>query len=361
MVSLQVERWAGRAGYRRCPGRVPEAVRAQQIQSTDGPDGLRMVETDEPSGDGRVLIDVAAAGVSFPDLLMSRGLYQVKPPLPFVPGVEVAGIVRGAPRESGFVAGESVMAFTMLGGFAEVATADTAVTRRVPRQFTVEAASGFLMNYHTAHFALARRAHVREGETVAVQGAAGGLGTAAVQVACGLGARVIAVVSSHAKADVARRAGAHEVVDTRSGWADALRAATDGRGADVILDPVGGDRFDESLRCLAPEGRLVVVGFTEGRIPSVQVNRLLFRNVSILGAAWGAFLAVEPSLFAATQTALDEMIERGVVAPIVGATFPLEQAGDALRSLEDRSAVGKVVLTVGARADEGSRALDAPA
>ncbi|TMF15926.1 MAG: NADPH:quinone oxidoreductase family protein [Chloroflexi bacterium] len=324
-------------------------MRAQQIERLDGPDGLRMVDTAEPHGDDHVVIDVSAAGVSFPDLLMSRGLYQVKPPLPFVPGVEVAGTVRSAPAASGFTAGETVMAFTMLGGFAEVATADAAVTRRVPQQLSAEAAAGFLMNYHTAHFALARRAHVREGETVAVHGAGGGVGTAAVQVARGLGARVVAVVSSDEKAVVARRAGAHEIVDTRSGGADALRAVTEGRGADVILDPVGGDRFDESLRCLAPEGRLVVVGFTEGRIPSVQVNRLLFRNVSVLGAAWGAFLAGEPSMFASTQEALDEMIERGVVAPIVGATFPLEKAADALRTLEDRRAVGKVVLTVADR------------
>jgi NADPH:quinone reductase len=321
-------------------------VRAQQIKRLDGPDGLELVETAEPASDGRVLIDVIAAGVSFPDLLMSRGLYQVKPPLPFVPGVEVAGTVRAAPPESGFAPGDPVMAFTMLAGFAEVASADPAVTRRIPAQLQPVAAGGFIMNYHTVHFALARRARVRDGETVAVHGAAGGVGTAAVQVARGLGARVIGVVSSEEKASVARRAGAHEIVDTRGAWTDELRALTGGRGADVILDPVGGDRFDESLRCLAPEGRLVVVGFTEGRIPSVQVNRLLFRNVSVLGAAWGAFLAGEPQLFATTQDALDGMIASGVVAPIVDVTFPLERAADALRTLEDRRAVGKVVLTV---------------
>lgn len=321
-------------------------MRAQQIERLDGPEGLELVDIAEPAVDGRVLIDVVAAGVSFPDLLMSRGLYQVKPPLPFVPGVEVAGTVRHAPPDSGFAPGDSVMAFTMLGGFAEVATADAAVMRRTPARLQAAAAAGFIMNYHTAHFALARRAHVRDGETVAVHGAAGGVGTAAVQVARGLGARVIAVVSNDEKASVARRAGADDVVDTRGSWTDELRSLTGGRGADVILDPVGGDRFDESLRCLAPEGRLVVVGFTEGRIPSVQVNRLLFRNVSVVGAAWGAFLAVEPQLFAETQDALDGMVESGVVAPIVDVTFPLERAADALRALEDRRAVGKVVLTV---------------
>lgn len=320
-------------------------MRAQQVTSNDGPDGLRLADVDAPQDDSRVLIDVVVAGVSFPDLLLSRGLYQMKPPLPFVPGVDVAGTVRSAPADSGFAPGDRVMAFTGLGGFAEVAAADPTFTVRIPRDMSDEAAGGFLMNYHTVHFALARRGRVRAGERVAIHGAAGGVGSAAVQVARGLGAHVIAVTSSAEKADVARRAGAHEVVDASGDWAAALRGVDGGRGVDVILDPVGGDRFDASLRCLAPEGRLIVVGFTEGRIPSVQVNRLLFRNVEVVGAAWGAFLAVDPSLFASTQQALDGMIDRGVIAPVVGASFPLKAAADALRLLEDRRATGKVVLT----------------
>ena len=321
-------------------------MRAQQIVSLDGPEGLRLTDVDEPDASGRVLIDVEAAGVSFPDLLMSRGLYQTKPPLPFVPGVEVAGMVRAAPSDSGFRPGDRAMALAWLGGFAELVAAEPAWTRHVPDGMSIEAAGGFFMNYHTVHFALARRAHVRPGETVAVHGAAGGVGTAAVQVARGLGARTIAVVSSEEKAAVARDAGADEVVQTGGSWTDALRAATDGRGVDVILDPVGGDRFDESLRCLAPEGRLVVVGFTEGRIPTVQVNRVLFRNVDVVGAAWGAFLAGHPSLFAETHDALVPMIDSGVVKPVVVAKFPLEDASGALRMLEERRALGKVMLTV---------------
>ena len=322
-------------------------MRAQQVTALDGPAGMHLVGVDEPAGDGRVVIDVVAAGVSFPDLLLSQGLYQMKPPLPFTPGVEVAGVVRAAPEGSGFASGDRVMAFTMLGGFAEVALADPALTVRVPDGMSMEAAGGFLMNYHTVHFALARRGRVRDGEYVAVHGAAGGVGCAAVQVARALGAHVIALTSSAEKAAVARRAGAETVIDTSGDWMAELRAINGGRGADVILDPVGGDRFDNSLRCLAPEGRLVVVGFTEGRIPTVQVNRLLFRNVEVLGAAWGAFLAVEPELFATTQSALNTMIESGSVAPIVGATFSLESAADALRQLEERRAIGKLVVTVG--------------
>jgi NADPH2:quinone reductase len=320
-------------------------VRAQQIESLDGPAGLRLVELAEPADESQVIIDVQAAGVSFPDLLLSRGLYQMKPPLPFVPGVEVAGTVRSAPAGSGYAPGDPVMAFTMLGGFADRAVADPRLTLPVPMGMSVEAAAGFLMNYHTAHFALARRGRLRAGETVAIQGAGGGVGTAAVQVAKGIGAHVVALTRGGAKADVARRAGADDVVDVSGDWAAALRAYSDGRGVDVILDPVGGDRFDQSLRCLAPEGRLIVVGFAEGRIPAVQINRLLFRNIEVVGAAWGAFLAVEPSLFASTQAELGPMIDRGFVAPIVGASLPLADAAEALRMLDERRAVGKIVLT----------------
>jgi NADPH2:quinone reductase len=322
-------------------------VRAQQVTSLDGPSALQLVDVDVPEDATRVSIDVRAAGVSFPDLLLTRGLYQMKPPQPFTPGVEVAGTVRAAPAGSGFHVGDDVMAFTMLGGFAETVLADPALTLRVPPGMSFEQAGGFLMNYHTVHFALARRGRVRAGEVVAVHGAAGGVGSAAVQVARALGAEVIALTSNDGKADVARRAGAHSVVDTNGDWTSALRAANNGKGVDVILDPVGGDRFDRSLRCLAPEGRLIVVGFTEGRIPTVQVNRLLFRNVDVVGAAWGAFLGVEPQLFAATQESLQRMIDQGTVAPIVGATLPLESAAQALELLESRRALGKVVLTVG--------------
>jgi NADPH:quinone reductase len=321
-------------------------MRTQQVQTLDGPGALRAVEAEVPEPDGRVLIDVEAAGVSFPDLLLSRGLYQLKPPLPFIPGVEVAGRVRSAPGESGLAAGDPVMAFTMLGGFAEVAAADPAMVLPLPPGLSVEQAGGFLMNYHTVHFALARRARVRHGEWVVVQGAAGGVGSAAVQVARGLGAHVVAVVSSDDKASVARGAGAEQAVSSTGDWQSEVRAINGGRGADVVLDPVGGDRFDQSLRCLAPEGRLLVVGFTEGRIPSVQANRLLLRNVSVVGAAWGAFLAQEPSLMRETQAALDTMIAGGSVKPIIGARFPLEDAAKALQMLDERRATGKVVLSV---------------
>ena len=320
-------------------------MRAQQVSELTGPDALRLVELPDPDPSGGVLIEVAAAGVSFPDLLMTRGLYQTKPPLPFVPGVEVSGTVVSCAGGE-FEPGDPVMAVTMVGGFAELAVAQPALTLPIPLGLSMDAAGGFILNYHTAYFALARRARLREGETLLVHGAAGGVGTAAVQVGRGLGAHVFAVASSDAKRDAAIAAGAEDVVAADGDWSAWIRDRTDGRGAAVIFDPVGGDRFDESLRALAPEGRLVVIGFTEGRIPSVQVNRLLFRNVSVVGAAWGAFLAVEPQLFAAAAAALDEMIQQGTVAPVIGTTLPLERAADALRLLEKREAVGKIVLAL---------------
>ncbi|MDQ6848349.1 MAG: NADPH:quinone oxidoreductase family protein [Candidatus Dormibacteraeota bacterium] len=321
-------------------------MRAQRFESLEGPQSLRAADLPTPESGGQLLIDVVAAGVSFPDVLMSRGLYQMKPPLPFVPGVEVAGTVRAAPAGSGFAAGDRVMAVTMLGGFAEAAVAPPGMTCRLPEAFNFAQGAGFILNYHTAHFALSKRAAVQAGETVVVHGAGGGVGTAAIQVARCLGAEVVAVTSSAEKAEVARQAGAERVVDSGGEWAAELRSLNGGRGAHVILDPVGGDRFDESLRCLAPGGKLLVVGFTEGRIPSVAANRLLLRNISVLGVAWGAWLGGDPGLFSSTAAALEPMIESGGVAPLVGASFMLDDAVSALQLIDERRATGKIVITI---------------
>ena len=321
-------------------------MRVQQVVSLDGPDGLKLAELPEPEAGERVVIEVAAAGVAFPDLLLSRGLYQLKPPLPFVPGLEVAGLVRSAPHGSGFAPGDRVAAVMKLGGFAETVAVDPGSVLPVPPQLDVQQAAGLILNHHTAHFALSRRGRLIQGETVAIHGAGGGVGSAAVQVGRGLGARVIALVSGAEKAAIARRAGAPEVIDVRGDWPAEVRRLTDGRGADVILDPVGGDRFDQSLRCLAPEGRLLTVGFAEGRIPAVAVNRLLLRNVAVVGVAWGAFLELDPDLLRSTAAALDPMIASGVVSPVVGAVLPFSRAADALRLLEQRRALGKIVLSL---------------
>jgi len=316
-------------------------MRAARVTELTGPAAIQVVEIDEPTADGgNLLVDVKAAGVAFPDLLLSRGQYQLKPDPPFTLGTELAGIVRAAPDGSGFAAGDRVMAMTMLGAFADVASALPALTFALPGELDFAQGAGYVMNYHTAHFALVRRAELREGETLLVHGAGGGVGTAAIQVGKGLGARVVGVVSTDEKERVAREAGADEVVRSDGDW------RKEAGPADVIFDPVGGSRFDESVRALATEGRLVVIGFTEGSIPSVAVNRLLFRNVSVVGAAWGAFAFERPDYLREVDADLRRMVAAGHVRPLVGRRYPLERVRDALEDLDGRRAVGKIVLDI---------------
>jgi NADPH2:quinone reductase len=325
-------------------------MRAVQILEETGPDsGLAVVELPEPSptaglmpGEG-VVVEVHAAGVSFPELLQSRGQYQLKPPLPFVPGSEVGGIVRSAPSGAGVREGQRVAAFCGLGGFAEVAVAPDYFTFALPDELDFAQGAALVLNYHTAYFSLIMRGRLKEGETVLVHGAAGGVGTASLQVAKAVGARTIALVSSEDKARVASEAGADEVVMLGEGWKDEVRERSGG-GVDVVLDPVGGDRFTDSLRSLREDGRLVVVGFTGGSIPEVRVNRLLLGNTEVVGAGWGAYAMSKPDLCRRIGDALAEMMAAGQVRPIVGPRFPLERAGEALKVLDERRATGKVVL-----------------
>jgi NADPH2:quinone reductase len=324
-------------------------VRAVQISELSGPSGVRVVDAPVPEashmmtpGEG-VLIDVAAAGVSFPDVLQTRGLYQLKPDLPFTPGAEVGGTVTHAPPGSGFQSGDRVMAFTVLGGMAEQAVAPAYLTFALPRQLDFAQGASVILNYHTVYFALKLRGRLQEGERVLVHGAAGGVGTAALQVAKALGASTVAVVSSEEKERVAREAGADEVVRSDGPWREQVLELTGG-GVDVVLDPVGGDRFTDSLRCLREDGRVLVVGFTEGSIPEVKVNRLLLRNVSVVGAGWGAYVMGNPARNRANGEAIEKMIEDGFVRPIIGSCFALEDAADAFRVIDERRAVGKVVL-----------------
>jgi NADPH:quinone reductase len=325
-------------------------VRAIQIVQESGPrEGLALAELPEPEpshmltpGEG-VVVDVHAAGVSFPELLQSRGRYQLRPPLPFVPGGEVAGIVRSAPAGAGVSPGDRVAAFSVLGGWAQTAVAPAFLTFRLPDSLDFAQGAGLILNYHTAYFALKLRGALQPGETVLVHGAAGGVGTAALQVAKGLDARTIAVVSSDEKERIARAAGADEVVRSDGPWKDAVAELG---GADVVLDPVGGDRFTDSLRSLREDGRLVVVGFTGGSIPEVRVNRLLLNNLSVVGAGWGAYVMGKPQRNQEIGAAIDALIRQGAVRPLVGARLPLEQAADALELLDERRATGKVVLDV---------------
>jgi NADPH2:quinone reductase len=233
----------------------------------------------------------------------------------------------------------------MLGGFAEVAVAPEHFTFPLADSLSFPQGAGLVLNYHTALFSLKTRGRLVAGESVLVQGAAGGVGTATLQVAKALGATTFGVVSSEAKERVAREAGADHVVRSDGPWKDEIKELSGG-GVDLVIDPVGGDRFTDSLRSLREGGRLVVVGFTAGSIPEVRVNRLLLNNLEVIGAGWGAYVMSKPDFVSEAGQEIGQMIERGQVAPVVGASFPLEQAGDALELLDGRGATGKVVLDV---------------
>jgi NADPH:quinone reductase len=322
-------------------------MRAIQIARLDGPSAAELNEIPEPDGTGAVVIEVHAAGVAFPDALQSRGLYQHKPELPYTPGAELAGVVRSAPDGTHVAAGDRVAALTMLSGaMAEVVALPADRVFKLPDSVSFEAGAGLLFNDLTVHCALRTRGRLTPGETVLVHGAAGGIGTSTLRLAPAFGAaRTIAVVSSEDKGEIARAAGASDVV-LADGFKDAVRELTGGRGVDLILDPVGGDRFTDSLRSLAPGGRLLVVGFTGGDIPTVKVNRLLLNNVDAVGVGWGAWAMTHPGYLAQQWEELEPLLASGAVPPPVPEVYPLERAADAITSLENRSAKGKVVVKV---------------
>jgi NADPH:quinone reductase len=319
-------------------------VRSVQVVRLNGPAAVEVRDVPEPQRRAdEVLIEVRAAGVNFPDVLQSKGLYQYRPDLPFVLGSEVAGVVREAPDGSPLQPGERVVAFSGTGAFAEVAAVSADHVLPLPDEVSFAAGACLPMNYLTAHFALLVRGHLQAGQTVLVHGAAGGVGTACVQLAVALGARVVAVVSTKEKAEVARAAGAHEAV-LADGFRDSVKSLTGGAGVDLVVDPVGGDRFTDSLRCLAPAGRLLVVGFTAGEIPTVRVNRLLLNNIDVVGVGWGAYALARPGYLAEQWAQLEPHLRSGALDPVISETFPLVQAADALARLDERKVTGKVVL-----------------
>lgn len=319
-------------------------MRAVQVVRLDGPGAVEVRDLPEPQrGPDQVLVDVRAIGVNFPDVLQTKGLYQYRPELPFILGSEVAGVVREAPEGSSLRPGDRVAAFTSTGAFAEVVAAPADQVLPLPDEVGFAAGACLPMNYLTAHFALLVRGHLREGQKVLVQGAAGGVGTAVIQLAVALGARVIAVTSTQEKAEVAREAGAHETVPA-DGFKDAVKELTG--GVDVVVDPVGGDRFIDSLRCLRPEGRLLVIGFTGGEIPTVKVNRLLLNNTAVIGVGWGHYWMPHPEYLQRQWDELWPHLSAGALDPLIGSRFPLSEAGKALQTLDERAALGKVVLDV---------------
>ncbi len=324
-------------------------MRAVQVTRLDGPQTVTVQDVPEPTSEGpfgpQLLVEVHAVGISFPDLLLSKGEYQLKPDPPFTLGVDFAGVVREAPEGSGFAEGDRVAACLGHGGASDVVGLGPDSVFPLPDSLSFEQGAAIPMNYLTAHFALAERGQLREGETVLVHGAAGGVGTAPLQVAKGSGARTIAVVSSDEKAEVARKAGADEVVKV-DGFRDAVKELTSGQGVDVVMDVVGGDLMTDSLRSLDTQGRLLVVGFTAGEIPQVKVNRLLLNNIDVRGVGWGAYAMVRPGYMRQQWDELLPMMESGVIDPPIGATYPLEQFGRALQDMEDRKTLGKSVVTL---------------
>ena len=325
------------------------SIRAWHVTSIGEPrDVLRVVEVPQPvPGPGEVAVRVRAVAVNFPDVLLARGEYQVRPEVPFTPGIELCGdVVAVGPGVERVRVGERVVG-SRIGVLAEVAVlAEQEVFPAPPSLDDAEAAS-LTIAYQTAWFALHRRAAVREGETVLVHAAAGGVGTATVQLAAAAGARVIGVVGSEAKAQVARDAGAHVVLDrTRDDLVAAVKEATDGRGADVVVDPVGGDAFDASVRCVAFEGRIVVVGFAGGRIQSVRPEHALVKNYGVLGLHWGLYARVRPDLVAEAHDAISRLVADGVVRPVVGDVVPFEDAAKAVQRLAEGSTTGRLVVQV---------------
>ena len=322
-------------------------MRAVRVTELGGPQSVQLAEIDEPDAGDGVIVDVHAAGVAFPDALLTRGRYQYRPELPFTLGAELAGVVRSAPKGAHVKSGDRVAGLTMIGGaMAETAVLDADRVFPLPDNVSFEAGAGLLFNDLTVYFALTVRGRLARGESVLVHGAAGGIGTSTLRIAPALGAsRVIAVVSTEDKAEVARAAGATDVV-MADGFKDAVAGLTGGRGVDIVMDPVGGDRFTDSLRSLAPAGRLLVVGFTGGEIPTVKVNRLLLNNIDVVGVGWGAWTLGHPGALQEQWQGLAALLKSGALAAPHPEVYPFEQAAAAVASLENRTARGKVVVRV---------------
>lgn len=315
---------------------------------SDDLSGLGMVDLDAaPPGPGELALSVRAAALNFPDLLMSRGGYQLKPPLPFVPGMEGAGVVEAVgPGVEDWSVGDAVCFSHYVGALAERAVVPAAAVVAVPPGWDWADAAGHQVGALTAYVSLVVRGGLRAGETLLVHGATGGMGAAAVQLGAHLGATVIATGSDPAWLERLRPLGATHLLSSRGDFHEQVKALTGGRGADVIYDPVGGDVFDRSTRCIAFAGRLLVVGFAAGRIPTLALNHPLIKSYSVVGVRAGEWLRQRPADAPAIRAEIARLAAEGVFRPLIGARFPLERAIDALRALERREAPGKIVVDI---------------
>jgi NADPH2:quinone reductase len=326
---------------------------AHRIAALTGPDDVQWAEVPEPAADDGVIIDVAAAGVSFADLLQTQGAYQMRVPLPYTPGMDAAGVVRSG-AGVGVRPGQRVAVLVPYGCWQEVISVPPERVLPLPDGISLEAGAAAPLNYLTGMFALVRRARAQAGETLLVHGAAGGVGTAAVQLGKALGLRVIAVAGDPARCEFAVRCGADHAVLSNSGrghggpgdgWLAAVRDLLGERAVDIVVDPVGSDRMTDSLRSLAPEGRLLVLGFAGGEIPVVKVNRLLLGNTGVLGVASREFFEHHPALVAELWGQLMELWSSGALADPPVEAYPFADARGALRAIASRRALGKVVLS----------------
>jgi len=322
-------------------------MKAVLCKSYGPPENLVYEEIDDPQPKkGEVLIDTHATGLNFPDTLQIQGKYQFQPPFPFSPASEVAGKIAAVGEGVTSVAvGDRVMAMIGTGGMAEMAIAHEGGVTKIPDSMDFVTASGFGMIYHTSYHGLKQRADIQPGESLLVLGASGGVGYAAVELGKAMGAHVIAAASTDEKLEVAKGAGADELINYGDGnLKDKVKAITGGVGADVIYDPVGGDLFDQCARCINWKGRLLVIGFASGTIPKYPANLALLKGCSLVGVFWGDFRRREPEVHQQNVTELFDLYEQGKLKPLVSQVFALEDYVDALNVFVERKAVGKICL-----------------
>ena len=327
-------------------------MKTWRVQELGDPkQALKLEEVDEPTPKrGEVIVEVEAAALNFFDALLCRGEYQERPDLPFTPGAEVSGTVSRVGEGVDLREGSRVLATPPLpnGGFAERVAVPAESVFAIPEEIPFDAAAAMHIVYQTAYFALHRRASLKEGETVLVHAGAGGVGSATIQLARAAGARVIATAGGAEKVEVCRKLGAEITVDYREeNFIEVVKEATEGRGADVVFDPVGGDVFDGSRRCVAFEGRIVVIGFAGGRIAEAPTNHLLVKNYSVVGLHWGLYARVMPHLIPETHEALMRLYENGNINPLIYESVPFEDLPDALERLAGRGTYGKLITRPG--------------
>jgi len=323
-------------------------MRAIVVDRWMEPSELTVQEIDpSPVGRGMLRIGVRAAGCNFFDILMVKGQYQVRPPFPFIPGAEIAGVVEEVgPEVKDFAVGDRVMASPGIGAFAEQAVVPAKAAYRLPEGMSFEAGAAFPIVYPTSYAALKFRAPVAKGDWLLVHAAAGGVGIAAVQIGKAMGARVIGTAGGAEKLEIVKRAGAEVAIDyQQENWVERVKEATGGHGADIIYDSVGGDVTEGSLKCIAWNGRLLVIGFASGRIPEVKLNRVLLKNISLVGLHWGAHTMHEPARVGETFCALFGLYAQGAIEPMIYRSYPLAELPAALEALGSRRSWGKIVVT----------------